>query len=546
MQLDPHMSHLDLNDKIKDVEENGADDDGDDYQTALEATDLSWWIYGVVSNSVTPKHMEDILKIIKIIVPFTMAQPIKTNPNCSHRTTSQHTSFFPVASSMLFFNIIINPEGYLYILGPLFCKRLLCLITATTSTLTCRIIIFTTPFYIRPFVHHVSGFGLRYSISLHTTVPRFQPFFHVWTILRQLASYLKIKLFNVLLSGLALAIIPISMNFGNDNFSFNSWRLFLIFCAVPSLVIAIVLFWYPESPMFLLKKGRNVESLEILKNVYAKNTGRRHSTFPITYLKCLDHKSSASSSSSLSWWSSLKHIAKETWRQTNALFGRALLRTTTIMLIVNFTIQFGYYGLWLWFPELFNRLEQYHKEHPDDKVSICELTSYQNNNETEAVVDLCSNINENPLDTTAIVNSLIIAVAPLPFNVWTIFYIDRLGRKFFLVFSMVLSGLSAFGIYLVKSSLDNLILACVFGAVSTMGFNALDCLGVELFPTHLRSTALAVTLLFARLGSISGQLLFGLLLDVYCWVPITMVAILLIGGGLLSIILPNTTRTALE
>lgn len=54
------------------------------------------------------------------------------------------------------------------------------------------------------------------------------------------------------------------------------------------------------------------------------------------------------------------------------------------------------------------------------------------------------------------------------------------------VFSMVLSGGAAFGIYFVKTATDNLILGCIFGAVSTMGFNALDCLGAELFPTHLR------------------------------------------------------------
>ena len=30
-----------------------------------------------------------------------------------------------------------------------------------------------------------------------------------------------------------------------------------------------------------------------------------------------------------------------------------------IMILINFSIQFGYYGLWLWFPELFNKLELY-------------------------------------------------------------------------------------------------------------------------------------------------------------------------------------------
>lgn len=51
---------------------------------------------------------------------------------------------------------------------------------------------------------------------------------------------------------------------------------------------------------------------------------------------------------------------------------------------------------------------------------------------------------------------------------------------------MLMSGLSVFGIYFVTSSVANLALSCVFGAVSTMGYNALDCLGVELFPTRLR------------------------------------------------------------
>ena len=51
---------------------------------------------------------------------------------------------------------------------------------------------------------------------------------------------------------------------------------------------------------------------------------------------------------------------------------------------------------------------------------------------------------------------------------------------------MVLSGLCAFTIYLVSSSLANLLVSCAFGLVSTMGFNALDCLGIEMFPTHVR------------------------------------------------------------
>ena len=53
--------------------------------------------------------------------------------------------------------------------------------------------------------------------------------------------------------------------------------------------------------------------------------------------------------------------------------------------------------------------------------------------------------------------------------------------------------------------------------------------GVELFPTHLRSTAMAVTLVAARLGAILGNTVFALFLEVQCAIPILMVASLLVG-----------------
>ena len=45
---------------------------------------------------------------------------------------------------------------------------------------------------------------------------------------------------------------------------------------------------------------------------------------------------------------------------------------------------------------------------------------------------------------------------------------------------MVGSGLAAFLIYLVKNELGNLLVSIAFGLVSTMGFNALDCMASEL------------------------------------------------------------------
>ena len=149
--------------------------------------------------------------------------------------------------------------------------------------------------------------------------------------------------------------------------------------------------------------------------------------------------------------------------------------------------------------------------------------------ELDAARNQSSHCSTSIPDNQVFINSFIISLSAAPANIWTIFHMDKLGRKFFLCFSMLLSGSSAFLIYLVNSATMNLILSCIFGAVSTMGFNSLDCLGIELFPTSLRSTAMAVTLVSARLGAIMGNLVFGYLVESHCATPILMVATLLIG-----------------
>lgn len=50
----------------------------------------------------------------------------------------------------------------------------------------------------------------------------------------------------------------------------------------------------------------------------------------------------------------------------------------------------------------------------------------------------------------------------------------------------------------------------------------------------------------ARLGGIIGNIVIAMLLDTYCPAPTFIVAALLIGGGMLCLFLPNTTRAPLS
>ena len=63
--------------------------------------------------------------------------------------------------------------------------------------------------------------------------------------------------------------------------------------------------------------------------------------------------------------------------KSKQLFSSTHLRYTGIMVVINFTIQFGYYGLWLWFPELFNKLNLYYSANPNASVTVCEVIDLQ-------------------------------------------------------------------------------------------------------------------------------------------------------------------------
>lgn len=56
---------------------------------------------------------------------------------------------------------------------------------------------------------------------------------------------------------------------------FRSWRVFVLLCGAPSLVVALALhFFFPETPKFLLVRGHHDEALTVLRRLFVSNTGR--------------------------------------------------------------------------------------------------------------------------------------------------------------------------------------------------------------------------------------------------------------------------------
>uniref|UniRef100_A0A1B0C0E9 Major facilitator superfamily (MFS) profile domain-containing protein n=1 Tax=Glossina palpalis gambiensis TaxID=67801 RepID=A0A1B0C0E9_9MUSC len=346
---------------------------------------------------------------------------------------------------------------------------------------------------------------------------------------------------NLFVAGLAWLIIPTNIGFVTSIFTYNSWRIFLMVCSTPSFLVAFLLFYLPESPKFLLSKGKPDRAMAIFRGIFVTNNKKSPDLYPVAELdfdeKLMQELKEKRESLKGKYTKMLSNMAEH----SKELFRRPILKFTIVSITINFTFHIGYYGLMMWFPELFSRFEEYSNTFPNQTAGVCIVTEYivGKGNQDNAI---CS----AHIPSAVFMESLISLASALPANLIAILGMDLLGRKFFLIFGTMTAGVCSAAMYFVYNSTQNLIATAVFsGAISTANA-ALDCLITEVFPTHLRATGVAVSMVAARMGGIIGNIVIATLLDQYCPAPTIIVAVLLIGGGLMSLFLPNTTRKELN
>jgi VNT family MFS transporter (synaptic vesicle glycoprotein 2) len=88
---------------------------------------------------------------------------------------------------------------------------------------------------------------------------------------------------------------------------------------------------------------------------------------------------------------------------------------TLILLYVMFALCFAYYGLWMWLPELYKRMNA-------NGGSPCTASSHVNTTIVPAN-RTCH------IDDSIYFSSFISSMSNLPGNLFTIFFIDKLGRN---------------------------------------------------------------------------------------------------------------------
>lgn len=147
---------------------------------------------------------------------------------------------------------------------------------------------------------------------------------------------------------------------------YRPWRLFLIVCGLPGLTSALLLLYIPESPKFLLAEDKQAETIAVLKFIYHFNTGKPKESYQIESVIDNEIVHAKEAKAKLG-------VLKSMWNQTAPLFKPPHLRMTMLACFINFGMFATSNGMYMFFPDILNRIVDLTNDHPNYRATICQI-----------------------------------------------------------------------------------------------------------------------------------------------------------------------------
>lgn len=300
---------------------------------------------------------------------------------------------------------------------------------------------------------------------------------------------------------------------------YKPWRLFILICGLPSLISGLALIKMPESPKFLLSQGKSVQVIEILQQMYSVNTRNKMDEFQVELIPETVQVPNG--------------MISLVWEQTAPLFKAPHLKTTIIACILQFWIFVTCEGMFLWFPDIVNRVSSYTEENRFyKKITICEII--QNKITVNSSEDLdCNQV----LDTSTYKITIYMQIL---FCIGYIFIccIIHLEKRRLIFSNLFICGI--FAIFIIYVKLPNhavyfLLVAILCG----LAVPVVNSATIDLYPTKLRAMGLCLTSSMGRIGSVVGANFIATFLDTHCSVTFWISGISLIICGILSFYIPK-------
>jgi len=263
------------------------------------------------------------------------------------------------------------------------------------------------------------------------------------------------------------------------------WRWLLIVSSLPEFFLLIFVYMVPESPRYLLEKGKDAQALSVLQIASKKN----HRSLP---------KGKLTGTASPVQYGN-RFLLLE-------LFQPTIIRTTFMLWIIWFIDAFAYYGVVIMTPAYFQA-----KDTSEDLVEGVFLSTF------------------------------ITSIAEFPGLAICAAMVDRLGRKKTQSYAFALCSVALF-MLIIDFPFAILVMFAIFARMSIAGtFATIYVYTPEVYPTPIRSTGVGMCVAFARVGAILAPYIVELFTDSEIWVPICFFAASCFCASIISLLMPQET-----
>jgi len=320
----------------------------------------------------------------------------------------------------------------------------------------------------------------------------------------------------------------------------GGWRGLLLVSALPSVLLAFVLPWIPESPRYLIEADRHEEAVTALSRVGMVNGSLKDVNFNWETVQfCLNYSKRVPREGPEDMTRSLEeekdvpgrniqhfdlHVSENNYSPVvhergtlRSLLTTQRMRPTLVLGAMMFDMAALYYSI---------------------VIASTSLLSPESNQNAH---DTCNQAYPHGAFTRIIITNS----AELPGLAAAAFLLERIGRKGSVSVCFLGCGVFMASLFVSPVSLRSFLL---FGArASAQGFNvSLWVLATEFFPTSVRVLGVGMTTACARLGSILSPFIVEYLFESSLWLGVLACCILAFLGVVGSVFLPKDSQLAMK
>ncbi|XP_030378898.1 synaptic vesicle 2-related protein [Scaptodrosophila lebanonensis] len=295
---------------------------------------------------------------------------------------------------------------------------------------------------------------------------------------------------------MAIGILPLRIETIVLGMRFSSWRVLLI-ADVSIIILSVIgLCLLPETPKYQLVQGNGEGALETMRTIFAQNTGRPKSEFPVQLLTVED------SGSSLSSINGVCDAFRLVWQQTVPIFYRSRVFHTLNLCIIQFFVYGIAQGIFMWFPTILNELNG----NSEGSSHLCTVLQ---------AVDSTSASNCEDVDLTTYYTMIIIGAAFTVVYVIFAYTIDYVGKRNLVLIWFALTTISLLALQWINQMALVVIAVTIIMAIGNCG-GLIGTIAIEFYPTSINAMSMSFIMMVGRLGAVVGSNVLGRLLFSSC------------------------------